>query len=109
MIPRSAKFPLRTHYPSFRARAQKKLLSHALVYHLPSSKATRLAVIVPKKVSKLATTRNHLKRLTLDTLFPLLQTHYLDCVIIYKNLPLKLTPALTKELVYEFQLLAQTL
>lgn len=48
-----------------------------------------MAVIVPKKVSKLATTRNHLKRATYDIIWPELKDKQVDCVIVYK--PLHLT------------------
>ena len=88
MIPRSRKFPLRTEFLSFHRRAQR-IVTPLFTFHLaPCTSATRLAVIVPKKLSKLATIRNWLKRLTYDTLWPAIQDRQLDAVIVYKPLPL---------------------
>jgi RNase P protein component len=58
-------------------------------------------VVVPKKLSPKAVTRNWLKRLTYDTLWPLIQDKNFDCVIVYKPLPLSKTPATQKELINE--------
>jgi ribonuclease P protein component len=58
-------------------------------------------VVVPKKLSKRATTRNWLKRLTYDAVWPLIQAKKLDCVVIYKPLPLKKSLQIKKELINE--------
>lgn len=101
MIPRNSKFPLRTDFVRFRARSQKHVTSLTTIYHLPSTVNSRLAVIIPKKANKLATVRNALKRLTYDTLWPLIKNTKADCVIVYKPLPLsraQLNQELTNEL-----------
>ena len=100
MIPRSYKFPLRIQFVRFRARARRLVAPPFTLFYLPST-TTRLGIIVPKKVSKLATTRNWLKRLTYDTVYPLVKDKNLDCVIVYKPLPLKRSLATTKELINE--------
>ena len=92
MIPASQKFPLRTDFLRFRARAQKILSPHVAVYYALHTGHSRLAVVVPKKVSKLATTRNWLKRLTYDALYPHLKDAKLDVVVMYKPLPLSKNP-----------------
>lgn len=90
MIPRRRKFPLRTEFLKFRTRAKKTVTPLFTIYHLPSTiKSSRFAVIVPKKVSKLATTRNYLKRLTYDYLWQHYQNKKTDLVIVFKPLPLK--------------------
>ena len=88
MIPASQKFPLHTDFLRFRARAQKILSPHATVYYALHTGHSRLAIVVPKKVSKLATTRNWLKRLTYDALYPRIVDANLDVVVIYRPLPL---------------------
>lgn len=98
MIPRTSKFPLRTDFIRFRARANKLSTPHLLVYWWPARhNASALAVVIPKKVNKLATVRNALKRLTYDTLWLLIKDKNLDCVIVYKPLPFSRTQ-LTQEL-----------
>ena len=62
---------------------------------------SRLAVIVPKKLSKLATTRNWLKHVTYDVLWPLIKDKNLDCVVVYKPLPLKRSRATGTEIASE--------
>lgn len=101
MIPKSRKFPLRTEFFSFRAQAQKIPTPSFLFYYLPSPQSSRLAVIIPKKVNKLATTRNYLKRLTYNTLWPLIKEKNLDLVVVYKPLPLKKSVATTQQLLSE--------
>lgn len=101
MIPKSNKFPARTEFLAFRARARQLMTPHARIYHLESNALARLTVIVPKKLSKLATTRNWLKRLTYNTLWPHIQKSNLDMVVIYKPLPLKKSPANTQQIISE--------
>lgn len=64
---------------------------------------SRLSVIVPIKVSKRATTRNWLKRLSYDTIWPLLKDCQLDCVVIYKPLPLTKSSITKQKIISEFQ------
>lgn len=107
MIPKSSKFPLRTEFLRFRARAERLVSPHLQLFYLPHtpSEATgevgRLAVVVPKKLSKLATTRNWLKRLTYNTIWPLIRDKKLDCVVVYKPLPLKKSLANQRDIVHE--------
>ena len=103
MIPASQKFPLRTDFLRFRARAQKILSPHFTAYCALRTDHSRLAVVVPKKVSKLATTRNWLKRLTYDTLYPRIVDANLDVVVIYKPLPLTRTPSTKSQIVSEIK------
>ena len=101
MIPKSRKFPLRSEFVAFRKTAKKTLTLHTIVYHLKTTGPARLSVIVPKKTGKLATTRTWLKRLTYDTLYPLIQDPKLDVVVVYKPLSLKKSPIIQKELIHE--------
>ena len=101
MIPKNRKFPLRTEFLRFRARATRQTSPHLTLYFTPNTSHSRLSVVVPKKLSKLATTRNWLKRLTYDTLWPLIQDNRLDCVVVYKPLPLKKSLTNQRELVHE--------
>ncbi len=102
MIPKSSKFPLRTELLRFRTRAKKIATSHLLISYLPHipseavGEVGRLGVIVPKKVNKLATTRNYLKRLVYDTLWPQIKDQNMDVVVVFKPLPLKKTAATKK-------------
>lgn len=98
MIPHSHKFPLRTEFLRFRSRADKLVTSHFILYSMRTTTPSRLSVSVPKKVSKLATTRNYLKRLTYDTLWPRVKDQKIDVVVVFKPLPLKKTPNLKMEL-----------
>lgn len=100
MIAAHHKFPLRTEFTGLRARASRLPTPHTVVYHLQTASSARMAVVIPKKVSKLATTRNNLKRITYDTLWPLILDRQIDCVVVYKPLPLKKLPIkeLTSEL-----------
>lgn len=109
MLAKLLKFPLRTHFLSFRSRSRKLPSAHYLLQAMPRHEGSRLSVIVPKKVSKLATTRNYLKRVAYDTFYPLLRDKSLDCVIIFKSLPLKKSPALKQELIDELKQTAKTL
>lgn len=103
MIPKTSKFPLRTEFLTFRETARQFATPHLRILWNTTYpvRDSRLSVIVPKKVSKLATTRNYLKRLTYDTLYPLIQDQKLNCVVVYKPLPLKKSPATQKELINE--------
>ena len=105
MISPSHKFPLRTNFSTFRSLAKQSTAPHLrlLSASTPSTSGARLAVIVPKKLSKLATTRNWLKRLTYDTLWPLIHDRQLDCVVIYKPLPLKKSPLTKSQIISELQ------
>lgn len=90
MIPHSRKFPLRTEFLRFRSRAKRTVAPLFIIYYLLSAKqASRLATIIPKKVNKLATTRNYLKRLVYDTLWPQIKDQKMDVVVVFKPMPLK--------------------
>lgn len=109
MIPKSSKLPLRTEYLEFRRRATRVTSPLSTISFFRSTLPSRLAVIVPKKLSKLATTRNWLKRLTLDTLWPVLKEKKLDCVVVYKPLPLKKSLSTKREAVTEIESFIKTL
>lgn len=89
MIRRQDKFPLRTEFLKLRQKANKAVQSHLIIYHAKNDQRPRLGVSIPKKVSKLATTRNYLKRLTYDSLWPQIKDQKLDVVVVFKPLPLK--------------------
>lgn len=111
MISRARKFPLRTEFLSFRAKSEKISSQYFTVYYLASEShsgivkpefsipecKSRLAVVVPKKVNKLATVRNWLKRLVYDHLWPLIREKNLDVIIVFKPLSL-IKSAQTKDL-----------
>ncbi|GAB4026336.1 MAG: hypothetical protein Fur0011_1660 [Candidatus Microgenomates bacterium] len=97
MISREHKFPLRTEFLEFRARANKSVTPHLVIYYVSGTMYSRLGVTIPKKVSKLATTRNYLKRLTYNALWSRVKDQKMDVVVVFKPLPLKKTSA-TKQL-----------
>ena len=91
MISKARKFPARQEFLSFRKTAKQLTTPHVrLLYSAAAS--THLSVIVPKKCNKRAVVRNWLKRLTYDTLWLQTQDKKLDCVVVYKPLPLKKSP-----------------
>jgi len=108
MISKLHKFPLRTNFLSFRARANQASSPHLRLFSLPSPRSS-LAVVISKKTSKLATTRNWLKRLTYDTFWPLIAKRKLACVVFYQPLPLKKSPATKNQLIIELQSLFKNL
>lgn len=101
MIPAKYKFPLRTEFLAFRRRARRLHFPQYTPYFLPTSRPSRLSVIIPKKVNKLATARNWLKRLTYDTLWPLIKDKNLDLVIVYKPLLLSKSSATKEKIISE--------
>ena len=101
MIPHTRKFPLRTELLRFRSRANKLITPHLILYSMRTTTPSRLSVTVPKKVSKLATMRNSLKRLTYDTLWTQIKDQKIDMVVVFKPLPLKKTEKLKMELINE--------
>lgn len=101
MIPHSHKFPLRTELLKFRARATKTTTPHLILSRSPAPTHSRLSIIVPKKVSKQATTRNYLKRLSYDALWTELKDQKIDMVVIFKPLPLNKTAATKQQLLAE--------
>lgn len=101
MIPRSAKFPLRTEFLSFRTRSKKSVTPLYTIYYIRVPTPSRLGVIIPKKVNKLATTRNYLKRLVYDTLWPLIKDQKMDVVVVFKPLALKKSPATSQQIITE--------
>ncbi len=87
MIPKSSKFPSRTQFLALRERAKQTTTPHlrALFSNITHPVCdSRLSVIVPIKVNKLAVVRNHLKRLVYDTLWPIIKDKNLDCVVLFK-------------------------
>lgn len=101
MIPHSRKFPLRTEFFKFRLKASKLVLPHLIIYRAKNNQHSRLGVSIPKKVSKLATTRNYFKRLTYNYLWPQIEDQQIDVVVIFKPLPLKKTPTTQQLLLSE--------
>lgn len=87
MIPKSSKFPTRTQFLVFRARAKQVTTPHLRIMTDPHS-PSRLSVIVPIKVSKRAAVRNHYKRLIYDATWKILQDKNLDCIIMFKPIAL---------------------
>lgn len=79
------------------------------MYYVLSTGQSRLSVIVPKKVNKLATTRNWLRRLTYDTLWPLVKDQNLDVVIIFRPLKLAKSPAAKAQIVSEIEKLLHSI
>ncbi len=97
MIPKSSKFPLRTEFLVFQKSAKQVATNHLRILSKQGvSSKPRLAVIIPKKVSKYATTRNWLKRLVYDSIYPHIKDVKKDCVVIFKSLTLKKSQ-ITKE------------
>jgi len=91
MIPKSSKFPLRTQFLTFRARAKQTTTPHlrALFNNITLQECdSRLSVIVPIKVNKRATTRNEFKRLVYDVVWPIIKDKNLDCVVLFKPIAL---------------------
>lgn len=131
MISRSNKFPLRTSFVAFRSKSKKISTPHTLVHYLPSmhiespratremppdakqsgrhAHQSRLSVIVPKKVNKLATTRNALKRLSYDLFWSELKNSKLDVVVLFKPLPLTKAKTLKTQLTHEFSQIFKSL
>lgn len=101
MIPRSRKFPMRTGFLTFRAKAKRLSSPHLTAYYTKSRGPSRLAVTIPKKVNKLAATRNWLKRLTFDSLWPRIKDSSHDVVIVYKPLPTTKSPETKKQILSE--------
>jgi ribonuclease P protein component len=91
MIPKTSKFPMRTEFVHFRSHASRVATPHTSFLLLHTSRESRLAVVVPKKVSKLATTRTWLKRLVYDSVWPVVKDKGVDCVVVFKPLPLTRT------------------
>lgn len=109
MIPKSRKFPLRTEFLKFRRSARRQATQLCTMYYVLSTGQSRLSVIVPKKVNKLATTRNWLRRLTYDTLWPLVKDQNLDVVIIFRPLKLAKSPAAKAQIVSEIEKLLHSI
>lgn len=75
---------MRRSFYVFRKRAQLSRAPHLLIYSLPADNP-RVSVIVPKKVAKLATQRNSLRRALLDHLLPLAVARKQDLVVFLKS------------------------
>jgi ribonuclease P protein component len=101
MIPKSRKFPLRTEFLAFRRAAKRLSSPHLTIYYLESDSPSRLAVIIPKKVNKLAVVRNWLKRLTFDSVWPLVKDKSLDLVVVYKPINLAKSSDTKKQIIHE--------
>jgi|GEM_PF-1084005 len=96
MISKSSKFPTRVQFLTFRAKATQSATPHLRFMISPRTQIeitkgqtdSRLSVIVPIKVNKRATTRNHYKRLVYDTVWKILAGKKTDCIIMFKPIPL---------------------
>ena len=100
MISRASKFPTRIQFLKFRQSAHQLTTPHLRVMVLPHA-PSRLSVIVPIKVSKRATTRNSFKRLAYDVTWKIIQDKNLDCIILFKPIPLIKGPDSEKMLAAE--------
>ncbi len=83
---------MRTEFFSWRKHAKITHSPHLLLYTAPATPATsaktdrgRVSVVIPKKVNKLATGRNALRRVILDTLLPLTVSAKMDAVLFIKS------------------------
>jgi len=92
---------MRLEFLKLKSQASKLTSPHLVIYLKETYAPSRLAVVVPKKASKLATTRNWLKRLTYDTLWPAIKNSNLDCVIVFKSLSLAKSLSTKENLVKE--------
>lgn len=90
---------MRREFLSFRRQAKRLASSHLQLLFLPEGKLL-LSVVVPAKVSKLATTRNWLRRLVYDSLWQTLAGSRLVCVVIFKPIPM-VRSAATQTLIEE--------
>jgi len=80
---------MRTEFFTFRKRAQIAHSLHLLLYYAvaPQAKLTgRSGVVIPKKVSKLATSRNTLRRQLIDAMFPLAKSNNIDLILFVKSM-----------------------
>lgn len=96
---------MRTEFLRFRSRAARRVTAHTTVYFGKSKDNSRLSIVVPVKVNKRAVVRNWLKRLAYDTLWPKIEKNQNDCVVVFKPLPLTLSPATLKMILSEIQTL----
>jgi len=111
MIPKSSKFPTRTQFLVFRARAKQLTTPHLRILFevrpVPSGAkgevGSRLSVIVPIKVSKRATTRNSFKRLVYDAVWKILKDKNLDCIVMFKPIALPKGKASENPILSELQ------
>jgi len=91
MIPKASKFPLRQQFLAFRRHANQLSTPHLRIFYAPTINAgreSRLTVIVPKKVSKKATTRNLFKRLVYDYLWNQISPLHFDFIVLFKPISL---------------------
>jgi RNase P protein component len=87
MIAKSSKFPTRSQFLTFRAKASQITTPHLRLLSLPHT-PSRLSVIVPIKVNKRAVVRNSFRRLAYDALWKTISPKNLDCVLLFKPLAL---------------------
>lgn len=92
---------MRTQFLSFRRSANRLTSSRVTCYFSPAPHGPRMSVIVPRNVSKLAITRNWLKRLTYDTLWPRIKDKGLDLVVVYKPIKLAKSTATKEQIISE--------
>jgi len=69
----------------------------------PVTHDSRLCVVVPKKVSKLAVVRAWLRRLTYDALWGEIKDKKLDMVVVYKPIKLAKSDETKSQLVADLQ------
>jgi ribonuclease P protein component len=75
---------MRTEFFAWKKTATKTTLSQLTLYHAPSQ-SPQVAVVIPKKILKLATHRNSLKRVLLDKLFASAQARQESMVLFLRK------------------------
>ena len=96
MISKSNKFPTRTQFLEFRAKAKQFTTPHLRILFNSRSSGniklrefdSRLSVIVPVKVNKRAVARNSFKRLVYDQVWKMIKDKNLDCIVMFKPMAL---------------------
>lgn len=88
MIPKKAKFPMRTEFYAFRKYAKIVHSAHLVLYRQAVTQGQdhgRCGVVIPKKNAKLATTRSALRRILFDTLHKHSLSRQSDLVLFIKK------------------------
>lgn len=98
MISKSSKFPTRTQFLDFRAKAKQFTTPHLRILvdkhsplptsHMSPLPLSRLSVIVPVKVNKRTVARNAFKRLVYDQTWKIIKDKNLDCIVMFKPIAL---------------------
>ncbi len=97
MFPPLLRFDLREHQDFF-SNAQKIDTADVKIFWRKRLGGSKIAIIVPKTVSSLATVRNRVKRRFRSVLEPIiLQTNSIETVVLVKRSAIKKTPHEFKE------------